>query len=87
MAKVTMSPGWEKALEKQVKASPQFKKIEADLNAKVQTQFREVNAQMQGGDVEQIVATLTSRLTALNVRPNPAQVRAQAEQIANGTFE
>lgn len=88
MANVKFNPGWEKALEEQVRSSPEFQRIQEGVNQNAQQILRDVNAEMSGGDVEEILAVLTTRVSALgNVKPNAAELRKYAEAISNGTLK
>lgn len=88
MANVTIkwNADWEKNLQKQVMESPQFKKIQKDVNLKAQAVVREVDDRMRGGDAEAILAELVEQVKALGVEPNVENLRGYAEHIANGTL-
>lgn len=89
MAKVTvkMNPGWERALEAQVKKSPQWARIQQDANEKARAILREVNERMTGQPVDDVLAELVAKISAAGFEPNRESLREYAVSISEGTLK
>lgn len=84
---IEMNPGWEKALEDQMKKGPQWVHIQQDFDEKARAIVREVNQRMTGKAVSEVLSELVARFKIAGFKPNRETLREFATAISEGTLK
>jgi hypothetical protein len=76
----------ESALEALVRQSPEFQRLEKEINEKMRDEVRAVNATHARQPVAEVDAELRRRFDALNITPSEPNFSEIVQDISDGTL-